>query len=413
VSLLYNFFLLLYRTAITITGLWNKKARDWQKGRRGQWQRLATALASGRPRKRIWMHCASLGEFEQGRPVLEALRTQQPDAFIVLTFFSPSGYQVRHNWDGADYICYLPMDGPAASKRFLKTVNPSIAFFVKYEFWHYYLKELHSRHIPTILVSGAFRKSQPFFRPWGGFFRRMLNCFNVLTVQDLKSQTLLQGIGLTSKVHLTGDTRYDRVAQIAAAAKDLPLIETFRGSAKLIIAGSTWPDDERMLRETLPHIPLDWKLIIAPHEVHEAHILSIKSLFGDAAARYSSFAPGSDARVLIIDNIGMLSSLYRYGEIACIGGGYSRSGIHNVLEPAVFGLPVIMGPEYQKFSEAVTMVKKGFAHPAADADTFRRILTDLIQDDEGRHALQALIRTHIYDHVGATAKILALLPQLA
>jgi 3-deoxy-D-manno-octulosonic-acid transferase len=413
VSLLYNLFLLLYRAAIAITALWNKKAQEWQNGRKGQWQRLTAALASAGLGKRIWMHCASLGEFEQGRPVLEALRLQYPDAFIVLTFFSPSGYMVRKNWDGADYICYLPMDGPIAARRFVSIVRPSIAFFVKYEFWHHYLRELGDRDIPAILVSGAFRKSQPFFRPWGSFFRAILSRFRILTVQDAKSETLLRKIGLAAKTHVTGDTRYDRVAQIAEGTTDLPLIEVFRGTAKLIIAGSTWPEDERMLQATLSHIPSDWKLIIAPHEVHDAHIHSIRSLFEDVATLYSSFTPDTDARVLIIDNIGMLSSLYRYGEIACIGGGYSRSGIHNVLEPAVFGLPVIMGPEYQKFSEAVTMVKKGFAHPAADADTYIRILSELIQDDDGRHALQGLIRAHIQDHKGATAKILALLPQLS
>lgn len=359
------------------------------------------------------MHCASLGEFEQGRPILEALRSQHPDFFIVLSFFSPSGYQVRHNWDGADYICYLPMDGPIASKRFLSIVNPSIAFFVKYEFWHYYLKGLRKRNIPAILVSGAFRKSQPFFRPWGGFFRSILRQFQVITVQDAKSEHLLQKIGLGAKTYVTGDTRYDRVAQIASNTTELPLIEAFRGGAKLVIAGSTWPEDERMLQAALPHIPSDWKLIIAPHEIHEAHIQSVSALFGEAATLYSSFKAGLEARVLIIDNIGMLSSLYCYGEVACIGGGYSRSGIHNVLEPAVFGLPVIIGPKYQKFSEAVAMVTKGFAHPAPDADTYTRILTELIKDDEGRHALQALIRAHIQEHTGATAKILSLLPQLS
>jgi 3-deoxy-D-manno-octulosonic-acid transferase len=305
------------------------------------------------------------------------------------------------------------MDGPFASQRFLSIVKPSIAFFVKYEFWHYYLKGLQKMHIPAILVSGAFRKSQPFFRPWGGFFRAILRRFQVITVQDAKSEHLLQKIGLGANTHVTGDTRYDRVAQIAANTTELPLIEAFSGGAKLVIAGSTWPEDERMLQAALPHIPADWKLIIAPHEIHDAHIQSIKALFGDKAILYSSFRAGSEPRVLIIDNIGMLSSLYSYGEIACIGGGYSRSGIHNVLEPAVFGLPVIMGPEYQKFSEAVRMVKKGFAHSAPDAETYIRVLTELIHDDEGRHALQALIRAHIQDHTGATAKILGLLPQLS
>jgi 3-deoxy-D-manno-octulosonic-acid transferase len=411
VSLLYDLFLYLYRTAIAVTSLWNKKAQAWHYGRKGQWTRLDQALNVVGNRKRIWMHCASLGEFEQGRPILEALKGLYPDAFIVLSFFSPSGYEVRKGWEGADLICYLPMDGVRSSRRFLDIVDPSLVLFIKYEFWHYYLKALEERGVPTVLVSGAFRKDQPFFQAWGGFFRKVLSRFTVITVQDAGSEKLLNTIGLGDKTRLTGDTRYDRVGQIANNVKSLPLIETFKGNGRLIVAGSTWPEDERMLKACLGSINGSWKLVIAPHEIDAGHLNSMKELFGDDCVFYSSFQGTTTARVLVIDNIGMLSSLYSYGEIACIGGGYNKSGIHNVLEPAVFGLPVIMGPEYEKFPEAVAMVKKGFAIPAKDAEQYAHILRNLMTDGEGRAALQSLIRTYIREHAGATAKILALLPQ--
>jgi 3-deoxy-D-manno-octulosonic-acid transferase len=409
--MLYNLFLVLYRAGIAVTALWNPKARAWQRGRKQQWERLHQAIPPLRPgQQRYWMHCASLGEFEQGRPVLEALRARDKDGVIVLSFFSPSGYEVRKNYEGADVICYLPMDGAAAARKFLAIVSPTVAFFVKYEFWHYYLKELAQRQVPTVLVSGAFRRDQAFFKWWGGFFREMLFRFQVLTVQDAGSLQLLRGIGLGEKAFFTGDTRYDRVIQIADTAHDLPLIETFRGLDKLIVAGSTWPEDERMLKAAWSSPPEGWKLVLAPHEIDRPHLDAIKALFGSECIFYSEFRPDTAARILVIDNIGMLSSLYRYGEIACIGGGFNRGGIHNVLEPAVFGLPVLMGPEYQKFTEAVTMVKKGFAFPVTDPATYSQVLQDLTADHEGRQALQTLIRTYVREHAGATAKILALLP---
>lgn len=407
-QILYQIITAVYELSIRIAALWNAKARLWVEGRQ-EWQgKLRAAISQGKNARTIWMHCASLGEFEQGRPLLEALKSEHPDSFIVLSFFSPSGYEVRKNYSGADVVCYLPMDGARNARQFLELVQPVLVLFVKYEFWHFYLKALHDRHIPTVLVSGAFRQSQPFFRWWGGFFRKILGRFTLLTVQDRQSLTLLQGIGLES--HLTGDTRYDRVAQIASEAKTLPLIEDFRGESRLIIAGSTWPDDERLLSACLGELPEGWKLVIAPHEIDAPHIESIKNLFGDACILYSGYQSNSMAKVLIIDNIGMLSSLYRYGEVACIGGGFNRSGIHNVLEPAVFGLPVVMGPEYEKFGEAVQMVRRGFAFPAADQQAYCRILKDFIHDQKGLIAMQGLIRAYIKEHTGATAKILSLLP---
>jgi 3-deoxy-D-manno-octulosonic-acid transferase len=411
VLLLYCISLWLYRAAIAITSLWNEKARAWRRGRRGQWKKLREQIPAPLPgQHRYWMHCASLGEFEQGRPLLEALKAREPQCVIVLSFFSPSGYELRKNYEGADAVVYLPMDGPRNAARFLDIVQPAQALFVKYEFWHFYLKTLSGRGIPAILVSGAFRKGQPFFASWGAFFRKMLRRFSLLTVQDEGSLALLQSIGLGNKARLTGDTRYDRVASIAAAAKALPLIEAFKGDARLIIAGSTWPEDERLLRAFLPQMPDDWKLVIAPHEIHAAHLADIKAAFGEHCVFYSSFKPGAPEKVLVIDNIGMLSSLYRYGEIACIGGGFSRSGIHNVLEPAVFGLPVVMGPHFEKFREAAMLVQQGLAFAVHDEAGFSGRLAELVSHDALREKLAADIRAEVLRHTGATAKILALLP---
>jgi 3-deoxy-D-manno-octulosonic-acid transferase len=407
VILLYRLFLFLYVTGIRLTSLWNPKAKAWLAGRRNQFSKGKIPVKNNA--RRYWMHCASLGEFEQGRPILEALREREPDCQIILSFFSPSGYEVRKDWPGADFICYLPMDGARSSKKFIDQIQPDVALFVKYEFWHYYILELQKRSIPSILVSGAFREDQPFFKPWGGFFRKILIRFTVLTVQDHDSLHLLQKIGLSEKTHFTGDTRYDRVSAIAAEAKQIPEVEFFKENKQLIIAGSSWPDDEKKLHAFLPQLPENWKIVIAPHEINSISLSRIEVLFKDECIFFSKFQKDSKARVLIIDNYGMLSSLYRYGALACIGGGFHRSGIHNVLEPAVFGLPVIMGPEYEKFTEAVQMVHRSFAFPVKDEQEFSEKLNTLIADPAGLSALQNLIREFVKERTGATEAILALL----
>jgi 3-deoxy-D-manno-octulosonic-acid transferase len=411
VLLLYRLFLWSYRAAIAITALWNEKARLWQQGRSRQWERLRAIVPPAQPgQRRYWVHCASLGEFEQGRPVIEALKARDAGCVVVLSFFSPSGYGQRKDYEGADAVVYLPMDGPRNAARFLNILQPTQALFVKYEFWHFYLKTLEARHIPSMLISGAFRAEQPFFQWWGGFFRKMLQRFSLLSVQDEGSLALLQSIGLGAKAQLTGDTRYDRVAAIAATAKDLPLIAAFKGKAKLLVAGSTWPEEERMLRAFLPQMPEGWKLVLAPHEIHAAHLEAIKAVFGEDCVFYSALTSGASEKVLVIDNIGMLSSLYRYGEIACVGGGFNRGGIHNVLEPAVFGLPVVMGPGYQKFPEAVMLAEQGLAFPVNDEAAFFRQLAALMADEGLRERLCAAMRAQVMQRTGATAKILALLP---
>jgi len=384
------------------------KAAKWVEGRKDWERRLAAALPqTGR---RIWVHCSSLGEFEQGRPIMEALKAQYPDCAIILTFFSPSGYEARKDYALASTVCYLPHDGAATARRFLDMVQPELVIFVKYEFWYFYLRELKARGIPSYLVSAAFRPSQAFFKGYGGFFREMLGGFSALFVQDAESAALLGGIGLGSRVVVAGDTRYDRVAAIAAAAKELPLIARYKGSSPILIAGSTWPGDEQALQGCMGALPAGWKLILAPHEVDVAHVASVRQLFGAAALLYSDLVGGASSdekTVLIIDNIGMLSSLYAYGDVAWVGGGFQKGGIHNTLEPAVFGLPVVMGPVYAKFVEARELVAHGYAYPVAGKDEARAVLAKLCADAVHRTQLKTGIQQFMAARTGATRRIMA------
>lgn len=402
----YNIFLALYTFSIRVTALFNKKAKQWLAGRKNI-LRIAKERLADNKEQRIWVHCSSLGEFEQGRPLIEAIKKQYPAYKIVLTFFSPSGYEVRKDYKYADYIFYLPMDGRKTAEEFIGMVNPKLAIFVKYEFWHYYLDQLRTRNIPTVLVSAAFRPSQAFFKWHGGLFRNMLQCFTLIFVQDVESKRLLQTIGIDDNVLLSGDTRYDRVSEIAEIAKKFPLIEKFKGKDCLLIAGSTWPDDEKLLKKILPTLPDDWGLIIAPHEINSNHIEYLQNLFESHCVLYSELSTEPKGfRVLIIDNIGMLSSLYSYGEIAYIGGGFQKGGIHNVLEPAVFGLPVFFGPRYDKFIEAKALVSHQFAFPVSNVTEFNNLLQQLIHDEIHLKALQKSIRAYVSSQVGAADKIM-------
>lgn len=404
--LLYNIFLLLYRIGVRVASLFGEKPKLWLRGRRGLLDKIAADLNS-KNEKRIWVHCSSLGEFEQGRPLIEAIKEQYPTYKIVLTFFSPSGYEIRKNYAGADHVYYLPMDSHRNARRFIEMVNPAMAVFVKYEFWYYYLTQLKEAQVPTILVSAAFRKSQPFFKPQGGLFRKMLRCFDYLFVQDDESKRLLETIGLKDNVIIAGDTRYDRVSAIAASVKQFSLIEKFKEKDHLLIAGSTWPEDEELLKNALPSLPDDWKLIIAPHEIDEQHIKQLQDMFAGHSVLYSELSEEpAGYRVLIIDNIGMLSSLYSYGEIAYVGGGFQSGGIHNVLEPAVFGLPVFFGPVYDKFVEAKALVSRMYAFPISKKEHFNNLLGKLVADDNRRHSMRKAIQAYIAAQTGATRRIL-------
>ncbi len=352
------------------------------------------------------MHCASLGEFEQGRPLLEALKEQDKEIIIVLTFFSPSGYEVMKNYAGADHIFYLPMDSSANAKKFIDAVNPSLVLWVKYEYWYYYLTELKQRNIPVILVSGIFRSSQPFFKWYGNIWKKMLNAFTAFFVQQQASKELLQSIGITENIVVSGDTRFDRVIAIAEKFEPLPLIEKFCGSSKVIVAGSTWENDEEELIHYVRLHP-EIKFIIAPHEVDKENLEDVKKEFTDAIF-YSSLKDdviNESAHVLIIDNVGMLSRLYRYADITYVGGGFGGDGVHNVLEAAVYGKPVLFGPVYEKFAEATGLIESGGGISISNALELEKITNELLMDEAKRKTVSNAAKAYVYSNAGAAQKI--------
>jgi 3-deoxy-D-manno-octulosonic-acid transferase len=403
---IYSLIIYIFRVLINIVSLVNHKAFLWVKGRRKWASKLKENIGSGE--NTIWFHCASLGEFEQGRPVIERIKDKAPDIKIVLTFFSPSGYEISKNYKLADYICYLPADTPGNASEFISIIKPSVAIFVKYEFWNNYISELSERNISLYLVSGIFRPDQHFFRWYGGFFRNILNKFTHIFVQDNRSLDLLQGIGIHN-VSVAGDTRFDRVYQIAAAAKDLPVIEKFRGGEKLFLAGSSWKPDEEIIAGYINSDPDKMKWVIAPHEIGKSNIDRLEKLFKTDVVRYSEFNENShNARVLIIDNIGILSSAYRYAYIASVGGGFGK-GIHNILEPACWGTPVLFGPDYKGFNEAVDLIYRGGAFCFRNRDEFSSIINKWQEDSDLYKSSSANAADYIRQNIGATEKIAVVL----
>ena len=391
-----------------VSALFNPKAEKWVTGRADWEQKIKEALRPGE--KRIWIHCSSVGEFEQAKPLIEALKQQYPVYRIVVTFVSPSGYEACKKNGLPDYVFYLPHDSKRNAEKFISIVKPVMAAFVKYEFWYHYLIQLKQQSIPTLLVSGAFREGQVFFKWYGGIFRKMLDSFTFFFLQDEVSVKMLQTIGISGNVVVSGDTRYDRVAAIAANIAAIPLVDKFKGDNHILIAGSTWPGDENVLKECLDVLPANWKLIIAPHEVDEPHIKKVQQLFGDEAILFSTLdaeATGTDKRILIINNIGMLSRLFAYGDLAFIGGGFQKGGIHNVLEPAVFGLPVIFGPVYTKFVEAKELASLKYVFPVDDAMECKAVLKKLITQEDYRKGISESLQGFMQAHVGATGVIMS------
>jgi 3-deoxy-D-manno-octulosonic-acid transferase len=400
---LYNFSIYTYYILIKIAALFgNDKAKLWLNGRKDIFENVRAALKPAQ--KRIWVHASSLGEFEQGRPVIEKLKELRPDYKIVLTFFSPSGYEIRKDYKGADYIFYLPLDTRENAERFLDLVQPEKVIFIKYEFWYNYLTTLKLRSIPLYLVSANFRKDQHFFKWYGGWFRKLLHNFEHIFVQNERSANLLKGIDI-SNITIAGDTRFDRVYSIATSSRELPEVKNFVDSSFCIIAGSTWEPDEDLLIKYFNETSHQIKMIVAPHEIKDAAIDRIIQKLNKKAVRYSQLQNAGDADVLIIDNIGMLSSLYRYGRIAYIGGGFGK-GIHNILEAATFGLPVLFGPNYQKFQEAVDLAKAGGAFPISDYFTMKSALDNLIEDNVKTINCSEISRQFIKNNLGATDIIL-------
>jgi 3-deoxy-D-manno-octulosonic-acid transferase len=401
--LIYTLALHIYAFFAVLISSFNRKAR---RTRLGQWRTNRLLRARIDPdAPYIWFHAASLGEFEQGRPLIELIRRQYPQYKILLTFFSPSGYEVRKNYDGADIVCYLPFDTPYRVRKFLNLARPVMAIFIKYEFWLNYLRELRRRRIPTYLVSAIFRRDQLFFRSYGRWYRSALACFDRLFVQDEQSARLLAEFGVT-RVTVCGDTRFDRVIDVRRQAHTLPVLDAFAGDGRpVIVAGSTWPQDENLIIPYFNRHP-DMKLIIAPHEIHRDRLLDIQSRLRRPALRLSQTNPrtvaGKDC--LIIDSFGLLSTIYRYGQIAYIGGGFGK-GIHNTLEAAVYGIPVLFGPRYHKFKEARDLIALGGSLSPADETAFIRLMDDLLADPALRYATGAIVSRYVNQNTGAAAKI--------
>lgn len=376
ITLFYSLGIYLYGLAVLLAAPFNTKVRLLWTGRRRVWDSLRHYINNDRC---IWIHAASLGEFEQGRPLIEALRSQYPERKIVLTFFSPSGFEVRKNYPLADLVCYLPADTFFNARRFIRLLNPEMAFFVKYEFWYFYLMQLKRQNIPVYGVSVIFRPDQLFFKWYGGWFRKMLRCFTHFYLQDQVSAQLLQDRGF-SNFTVAGDTRFDRVAKIAATSGDDELSQRFSQGARVIVAGSSWEPDEILLINYINRAPEDVKLILVPHEIGEEHIRNISKQLEVPYFLYKKapFDP-QNFRVMVVNTIGLLSSIYKYGQVAYIGGGFGK-GIHNTLEAATYGMPVLWGPSYHKFKEARDLISCGAGFVVTDQAALDAQLDALLND---------------------------------
>ena len=398
---MYSLGIYLMALGVRVAALFKEKLRKMVQGHRATWQMLR---ALGGKDTYVWFHAASLGEFEQGRPLMERLRREHPEKKILLTFFSPSGYEVRKNYDGADLVCYLPFDTPLNARRFVKLARPEAAFFIKYEFWRNYIEVLYKRGIPCYSVSSIFRENQIFFRPYGRGYARCLSRMTHLFVQNETSRRLLEGIGVTN-VDVVGDTRFDRVLDIRNAAKPLPLAERFAGCWKVLVAGSSWPQDEEIIIPYFNKHP-NLKLVLAPHVVSEEHLQAIERQLARPALRYSKATPKAVAEVdcLIIDCYGLLSSIYRYASMAYVGGGFGV-GIHNVPEAAVYGIPVIIGPNNKKFREAQALLRCGGCKEIACAADFEQLMDTWLSDKEALATAGKAAGSYIADNAGAADRI--------
>lgn len=379
---MYQIAIYLFQLGVAVASLFNKKVKTMWQGERNAFSVLREKVDP--QAKYVWFHAASLGEFEQGRPLMELLRKNHPEYKILLTFFSPSGYEVRKNYQGADIICYLPIDTIGNSRKFLRTIRPCMAFFIKYEFWYNYLHILKHRNVPVYSVSSIFRPEQVFFKWYGKQYSYVLKCFSRFFVQNEESKQLLAKIGVTN-VDVVGDTRFDRVLQIKEKAKQLPIVDAFVGTetpCKVFVAGSSWPPDEDIFINFFNEHK-DWKLIIAPHVIGEDHLTQILSKLKRNTIRYTQATPESAAKAecLIVDCFGLLSSIYHYGDVAYVGGGFGV-GIHNVLEAAVWDIPVIFGPNNKKFQEAQGLKAAGGGFDISTADDFRQVMSRFMNDQE-------------------------------
>ena len=403
---LYDLLILFAGFVLKITALFNKKIKLFIDGRKQTFTKLQAEIAE--TDEVIWMHCASLGEFEQGRPIIEKLKLKFPTKKVVLTFFSPSGYEVRKNYEFADVVCYLPLDSAQNAKRFLDNVHPQLAIFVKYEFWPNLLKELNIRNIETLLISGIFRENQSFFNWYGGWMRKSLTAFSHFFVQDENSKQLLNSINFNN-VTVSGDTRFDRVFEITQQNNKLPFIEEFIDNKYTLVAGSTWKEDEMMLVDYINNKASEnEKFIIAPHNINPKDIAELKNSISKKVVLFSERAHSnlSDYQVFIIDTVGILTKIYSYASIAYVGGGFTKTGVHNVLEPATFGIPILIGPNYHKFNEAIDLVKNKACFVVDNSKELSLHLDKFLQSNEFLMKFGENAKKYVVDKTGATLKII-------
>jgi 3-deoxy-D-manno-octulosonic-acid transferase len=425
VLLIYSFIIRLYILGIRITSLWNPKAKQWVNGRKNLFEQLKQKISAGD--KLVWFHCASAGEFEQGKPVIEQIKKQYPSHKVLVSFFSPSGFGGARNYQHADIVTYLPADTRKNAKRFVDLVNPQLVVFVKYEYWYHHLTAIAFRHIPLLMVSAIFRGDQLFFRSYGRFYKQLLFLFRQIFVQDKRSLILLQTNGIN---HCTvgGDTRFDRVTEIAGRFSEVPFLKEFIGDSKVIVAGSTWEQDEEILANYVKSSIA--KLVIAPHEIKEEHVQRLQRLFpgcfrySQLQSMFSNALPGGtsiwnsineqqeedvrerlvEAKTMIIDSMGLLSKLYHYATVTYVGGGF-KSGIHNTLEAVVYGKPVLFGPKYQKFKEARDLLEKGAAFSVTNAAEIKPRIDHLLNDPSELLKAGAAAKNYVEENTGATGKV--------
>src|SRR5690606_6393686 len=382
---LYNLFVSLYGLGISIASKFNPKAKFWKDGRKNWKEKMQKSIAP--TDKIVWMHCSSLGEFEQGRPVLERIKNEFPNHKIALSFFSPSGYEVRKNYEGADYIFYLPLDTQKNAKSLIKILHPEILILVKYEYWYNLLSRLNKKKIPVIVISAVIKENNVFIRSWGNWFRKRIEKINHFFVQDGDSKQLLNSTQI-EQVTVSGDTRFDRVKEILKSENHLDFVEKFKGNSKLIVAGSTWPDDEEILTKFINEkLPEDWKVIFAPHNIDSKKINQLKENLKSPISIYSQLNENElmNSKILIVDTIGILTKIYAYSDISYVGGGFTKTGVHNTLEPAVFGVPIIFGPNYENYFEAIDLIQDEGAQRFKDQYDFDSKMENLIADEQERN----------------------------
>lgn len=401
----YNIALKFYYILIWFASFFNKKAKLWIVGRKNWAQKIIVNPNTDK----VWFHFASLGEFEQGKPILQSVRKQYPDKEIVITFFSPSGYEIRKNSNLGDYILYLPNDSRKNALKFLELFKPEVAIFNKYEYWYHYFKILHQKHIPVYVTSAIFRPNQIFFKWYGSLHREILTYVTHFFVQNTESGELLKTLNHHNYT-ICGDTRFDTVLDLAKNKKDFPLIEEFKNNHKLIIAGSTWPKDEDLISNYIKNLDENWKIIFAPHEISEDKISNLEKTLSIKSLRYSKVSNDkslltTNCRCIIIDNIGMLSSLYAYGDFAYIGGGFG-AGIHNTLEAAAWGLPVVFGSNYHQFNEAKELISKGGGFSIDNQGELNKVFGMLVHQDDKRTNAGSIAKEYVAQNTGATEVIM-------